>query len=115
MLKPMLIEPLKDGTLRRPALIPQSVAHKAAFLFLCLQSRRAAEVGLVGQDNHEFGLLAIGGVLSHPRSDLAQRGALRRPVRTANRARRSDRPQSGGNRRGKEKNKECAVAARLWI
>ena len=38
MLKPMLIEPLKDGTLRRPALIPQSVAHKAAFPFFVFKA-----------------------------------------------------------------------------
>jgi len=70
MLDAAFTQPLKDRPLRCLALIPQRIVDKAALLVLRRQSRRAAQVCLIGKYHHKLSLLAIGCALHHPRRDL---------------------------------------------
>jgi hypothetical protein len=55
----------------RLTLIPQGIINVAPLISFSLQTVGLTQVGLVGKHNNEFSLLAIGGVLDHPRRNLA--------------------------------------------
>ncbi|MBA2268973.1 MAG: hypothetical protein H0W20_00010 [Chthoniobacterales bacterium] len=87
MLEAAFLQKLQDWALRRLAFIPEGITHEMALFVFRAQRRSAAQIRLVGQDDHELGLLAIRGVFGHPRSDFAQRGGLFRAARPADGAR----------------------------
>jgi hypothetical protein len=66
-------QPLQDSFLRCLALVQQSLIHEACLLILGLQSVRAAQVGLISEDNEKFGLLTVCCVFHHPRRNLVRR------------------------------------------
>jgi hypothetical protein len=69
MLDSPFAQPLQNRRLSCPALVPQRVVHVAALFRLSCQCCCPAEVGLVSEHNKKFRLLAIRGVLNHPRRD----------------------------------------------
>jgi hypothetical protein len=86
-------QPLKDGSLRCLAFVPQRIVHVPALFTFCRQSRCRTQVGLVNEHNHEFSVPSIGGVFDDPRRDLARHGTpVRRATLRVDGARRSDRP-----------------------
>src|SRR5206468_2208792 len=99
-----------DNTLLngRLSLIPQRVAHKSAFLLFCPQCRCRVHISLVGQDNEELRLLAIGGVFRDPGSNLAHGRALVVRARGTHGARGGNDPDSGREGCGKKKSAENA-------
>ena len=103
MLDAAFPQPLQDWALRRLAFIPQRITDIAALFVLCRQSCRSTQVGLVGENDHELGLLATRGVLSNPRSDFAQRRGLLRAARLIDGAQRSNRAEHGRDCSGEEK------------
>jgi hypothetical protein len=92
MLDAALTQPLEDGPLCCPALIPQCIVHEAAFFTLGLQSLCRAQVGLVNKHDYELGLLPIGSVIDHPRRNLIHRdgATAMRAVWRVNDGRRTD-------------------------
>ena len=79
------------------------IADETAFFLFRLERGGAAEVGLVGEDDHELRLFTTRGMLGDPGSDLAQGGSLLRAARLADGARRSNCANYSCHRSGEEK------------
>src|SRR5438093_5448226 len=96
MLETAVAQQLQDRALRCLTLIPERITHIAALFVLCRQGRCSTQVGLIGEHDKKFRLLAVGSVFYHPRRNLGRRGALFRwaaltdGTRGAERAQRSD-------------------------
>ena len=102
MLEPAFTQPLQDRPLRRLAFVPQRIIHVLPLFILCRQSRRPAQVGLVGKHDKKFSLLAIGRVIDHPWRDLVRRCVLVRRATLADGARGSNRAQHSYGSCGEE-------------
>src|SRR6266542_534292 len=93
MLEPAFTQPLQDWSLSRLTLIPQRIVHIAALFVLCRQSGRFTQVGLIGEHDEKFRLLAVRRPIQHPGGDLFHRGPLVKGAALIGSTQGAERPQ----------------------